>query len=150
MTPAPGTPPRAAGIRAATDDRLPWDVVAAVAVGGALGSAARYGVGLVWPTASGHFPWATLAINVTGSALLGVLMGIIARRIAPHRLIRPFLGTGVLGGYTTFSTYAVETRGLIDAGNPLLACGYVLGTLVGALTAAWLGGWLVTRSRVTA
>jgi CrcB protein len=124
-------------------DRLPLDVLAAVAVGGALGAAARYGVALHWPTPSGHFPWTTLAINLTGCLLLGALMGFIATRIAPHRLVRPFLGTGVLGGYTTFSTYAVETRGLIAADRPLLACGYVLGTLAGALTAAWLGSWLV-------
>ncbi|MFI6758173.1 fluoride efflux transporter CrcB [Micromonospora sp. NPDC050417] len=126
-------------------DRLPWDVVAAVALGGALGSAARYGVGVAWPTPPGHLPWATLVINLTGSALLGVLMGFVTARIAPHRLLRPFLGTGVLGGYTTFSTYAVETRGLLDTGRPLLAAGYVFGTLAGALAAVWLGGWLVAR-----
>lgn len=131
------------GVR--VDGRLPWDVLAAVAVGGALGSAARYGVGLAWPTPSGHFPWATLSINVTGSALLGALIGVISLRIASHRLVRPFLGTGVLGGFTTFSTYAVETRALLDTGRPLLAGGYVLGTLVGALAAAWWGGWLVGR-----
>ena len=133
------------GVRAA--DRLPWDVIAAVAAGGALGSAARYGVSVLWPTAPGTFPWATLVINLTGSALLGVLMQVIATRIAPHRLVRPFLGTGVLGGFTTFSTYAVETRDLFAADRPLLAFGYVLGTLVGALAAARLGGWLVAHTR---
>jgi CrcB protein len=133
------------GVRAG--DRLPWDVLAAVAVGGALGSAARYGVSVLWPTAPGNFPWATLMVNLTGSAVLGVLMQIIASRIAPHRLVRPFLGTGVLGGFTTFSTYAVETRGLLGAGRPLLAFGYLLGTLAGALAAAWLGTRLVTRLR---
>ncbi|MFK3982548.1 fluoride efflux transporter CrcB [Micromonospora sp. NPDC050397] len=150
--PAPGSPPPKDGVQLVAEDRLPWDVVAAVAVGGALGSAARYGVSLAWPAPPAHFPWATLVINLTGSALLGVLMGIIASRTATHPLVRPFLGTGVLGGYTTFSTYAVETRGLLDTGRPLLAAGYVLGTLAGALTAAWLGGRLggrlATRSRV--
>ncbi|RKR89313.1 protein CrcB [Micromonospora pisi] len=126
-------------------DRLPWDVVAAVALGGALGSAARYGVSVAWPTPSGQLPWATLVINLTGCALLGMLMAFVTARIAPHRLLRPFLGTGVLGGYTTFSTYAVETRGLLDTGRPLLAAGYVFGTLAGALIAVWLGGWLVAR-----
>ncbi|MEV4627609.1 fluoride efflux transporter CrcB [Micromonospora sp. NPDC049523] len=128
-------------------DRLPVDVLAVVAAGGALGAAARYGVATAWPTPSGHFPWTTLIINLTGCALLGILMAYVTGRIAPHRLVRPFLGTGVLGGYTTFSTYAVETRGLLAADRPLLACGYVLGTLAGALTAVWLGGRLLSRIR---
>jgi CrcB protein len=127
--------------------RLPRDVLVAVAVGGALGSAARYGLEAAWPTGPGGFPWATLIINLTGCALLGALMQVIATRIAPHRLVRPFLGTGVLGGFTTFSTYAVETRGLLAAGRPALAAAYALGTLAGALAAVRLGGWAAARAR---
>ncbi|MEV1286739.1 fluoride efflux transporter CrcB [Micromonospora sp. NPDC049679] len=118
-------------------------VVVAVAAGGAIGSAARYGLALAWPTPVAGFPWATLLTNVSGCVLLGALMQVIAARIAPHRLVRPFLGTGVLGGFTTFSTYAVESRSLLAAGRPALAAAYVLGTLVGALLAVRLGMLIV-------
>nr|MDT0663137.1 fluoride efflux transporter CrcB [Micromonospora sp. DSM 115978] len=116
-----------------------------IAVGGALGAAARYGLAVAWPTPAGGLPWATFVTNLAGCALLGVLMRAITRPAAPHRLIRPFLGTGVLGGFTTFSTYAVETIALVDAGHPALAAGYVIGTVIGALAAVRLGGWLVDR-----
>jgi CrcB protein len=118
-----------------------------VAVGGALGSAARYGLAVAWPTPPGGFPWATLVTNLAGCALLGALMQVITTRIAPHRLVRPFLGTGVLGGFTTFSTYAVETQGLLAAGRPALAVAYVLGTLAGALAAVLFGTWAMARVR---
>lgn len=119
------------------------EMVAAVAVGGALGAAGRYGLTLLWPPAPAGFPWATLITNLLGSALLGALMQTITLRIAQHRLLRPFLGTGVLGGFTTFSTYAMETTGLLTAGRYGLAIGYVLGTVAGALGAAWLGARVV-------
>lgn len=121
-----------------------------VAAGGALGAAARYGLGVAWPVAAGGFPWVTLVINVAGCAALGALMELLADLTATHRLVRPFLGTGVLGGFTTFSTYAVETRQLLDAGRPGLAAAYVLATLVGALAVVWAGTMgirTVTRRR---
>jgi CrcB protein len=122
-------------------------VLVAVATGGAIGAAARYGLAVAWPTGAGGLPWTTLATNLTGCALLGALMSFISTRIAPHRLLRPFLGTGVLGGFTTFSTYAVETRELLAVGRPATAAGYVAGTLVGALVAVRLGSWLADRLR---
>lgn len=124
--------------------RPAWDVLAVVAGGGALGAAARYGVGLAWPHPPAGFPWATFAINVVGCAALGFLVGLLERLSAPHRLVRPFLGTGVLGGFTTFSTYAVDARELVDADRPGVALAYVAGTLVAALGAVWLG-MLATR-----
>ncbi|BCB80629.1 hypothetical protein GCM10022251_02260 [Phytohabitans flavus] len=115
--------------------RFSWDVLAVVAAGGSLGAAARYGIGVAWPHETGGFPWATLVINVVGCLAIGVLA-----RLAPeHRLALPFLGTGVLSGFTTFSTYAVDTWTLADAGRPLAAAAYVAGTLVAALAAVWLG-----------
>lgn len=120
--------------------RASWDVLAVVAAGGALGAAARYGAGLAWPHHPGGFPWATLVVNVVGCVAIGVLAGLAPR----HRLARPFLGTGVLGGFTTFSTYAVDARTLVDAGRPVAAATYVAGTLVAALAAVWLG-MLVVR-----
>src|SRR5437763_10088263 len=88
-------------------------VVGVIAAGGALGALARYGVSLALPTQPGHFPWGTFAINVVGCALIGVLMVLIMEVWSAHRLLRPFLGVGVLGGFTTFSTYAVDLLGLL-------------------------------------
>ncbi|MEU9986901.1 fluoride efflux transporter CrcB [Streptomyces sp. NPDC048045] len=113
-------------------------VVAMVAVGGALGAAARYALTLAWPTPAGGFPWATFWTNVVGCAVIGVFMVLITDVWAAHRLVRPFFGTGVLGGFTTFSTYAVDIRKLVDAGHPRTGLAYLAATLVGALAAVWL------------
>jgi CrcB protein len=124
--------------------RTPADVLAVVAAGGALGAAARYGLAAAWPTPAAGFPWATLLVNLAGCAVLGAVMELLADLSAPHRLARPFLGTGLLGGFTTFSTYAVEARDLLAAGRFGLAAAYVVGTLVGALAAVW-GSMMVVR-----
>ncbi|MGC5410414.1 fluoride efflux transporter FluC, partial [Streptomyces sp. DT225] len=92
-------------------------VVAVVALGGAVGASARYGASLLWPTASGGFPWTTLVVNATGCAVIGVFMVVISEAWAAHRLVRPFFGTGVLGGFTTFSTYAVDIEQLVARGR---------------------------------
>lgn len=84
------------------------DVLAAVGVGGALGTLARYGLEQAFATSLARFPWTTLAVNLTGSFLLGVVLYIVFERRPPSRLLRPFLAIGVLSGYTTFSTFAVE------------------------------------------
>ncbi|KWT60067.1 hypothetical protein ADL21_20985 [Streptomyces albus subsp. albus] len=119
----------------------PWQgqgpVIGVVALGGGIGAAARYGAGLLWPTAPGTFPATTLLINIVGCALMGVLMALITERGTPHRLLRPFLGTGVLGGFTTFSTYAVDIEHLLTTGRAGLALAYLAATLLGALAAAW-------------
>ena len=112
-------------------------VVAVVSAGGVLGAAARSGIEAGWPHAAGGFPWATWVINVSGCFLLGL----VAVLVGQHRYWRPFLGTGVLGGYTTFSTWAVETL----QSRPLVAAGYVGATVAGALLAAWAGGAVVRR-----
>ncbi|MFG2135948.1 fluoride efflux transporter FluC [Streptomyces sp. NPDC048650] len=121
-----------------------WPVIGAVAAGGGIGAAARYGASLIWPTAPGAFPWTTLAVNVLGCALMGVLMVLIAERWSAHRLVRPFLGTGVLGGFTTFSTYAVDVQRLVDARRAALAAACLAGTLFAALAAVW-GAAALTR-----
>ncbi|MFJ9865802.1 fluoride efflux transporter CrcB [Streptomyces sp. NPDC101165] len=113
-------------------------VVAVVAVGGALGATARYALALAWPTPLGGFPWATFWTNVVGCAVIGVFMVLITDVWAAHRLVRPFFGTGVLGGFTTFSTYAVEIRRLVDTGHPRTGLAYLAATLFAALAAVWL------------
>lgn len=119
--------------------RLRADVVAAVATGGALGALARWGVAEMLPHDAGRFPWSTVVANVVGCFLIGVLMVLVVERWSHRRLARPFLGTGILGGFTTFSTYAVDTRGLLDAGRPGVAATYLLGTLVVGLIAVVVG-----------
>jgi len=122
-------------------------VLAVIAAGGALGASTRYGVALALPHGPSGWPWSTLLINLTGCLLIGVLMVLILEVWVAHRLIRPFLGVGVLGGYTTFSTYAVETQQLIGAGRAGLALCYMVGTAIAALVAVQVG---ITVTRVTA
>jgi CrcB protein len=114
-------------------------VIAVIAAGGALGVAARYGIGRAIPTTAGAFPWATFAINVSGSFVLGLFMVIVFERLAPTRYLRPFFGTGFIGAFTTFSTFSVETDLLIKDDHLGAAVAYVLSTLVFGLFCAWLG-----------
>lgn len=113
--------------------------LAVIAAGGALGALARYGVGLVLPAPAGVFPLATFLVNVTGCLLIGALVVVVTEVRTTHPLMRPFLTTGILGGYTTFSTYAADAVELLRAGRTASAAAYVVGTLTGAVTATWLG-----------
>ncbi|WP_404959230.1 FluC/FEX family fluoride channel [Streptomyces sp. 147326] len=124
-------------------------VLVAVAAGGAVGATARYGIALLWPAGTGAFPWATFWINTSGCALIGVLMVLISEggRTAPHPLLRPFAGVGVLGGFTTFSTYAVDVSQLLDEGAAGTALAYAGLTVVAALGAVWAAA-SVTRLAV--
>ncbi|MFC8127348.1 fluoride efflux transporter CrcB [Streptomyces sp. NPDC057302] len=123
-----------------------WPVVAVVAVGGAIGASARYGASLIWPTAPGTFPATTLLVNVVGCALMGVLMVLLTEvRTSSHRLLRPFFGTGVLGGFTTFSTYAVDIERLVEAGHAGTGLAYLGLTLLAALAAVWSAAWATRR-----
>ncbi|MFD8014065.1 fluoride efflux transporter CrcB [Streptomyces sp. NPDC058955] len=115
-------------------------VVAVVAAGGVLGASARYAATLLWPTAPDAFPWTILAVNAAGCALLGLLMVLATEApAAPHPLLRPFLGTGFCGGFTTFSTYALDTRRLLGADRTAAGVLYLGGTLVTALAAVVAG-----------
>ena len=133
-------PPRAA----------PWHgqapVVAVVAAGGGIGAGARYGAGLLWPVGAGGFPWTTFWVNVVGCFLIGLLMVAVTEVWTAHRLVRPFLGTGVLGGLTTFSTYAVDIQRLIEEGRPATALAYLAVTLLAALLAVGLAVGLATAT----
>ncbi|MFE4450640.1 fluoride efflux transporter FluC [Streptomyces sp. NPDC056796] len=113
------------------------EIIAAIAAGGVIGACARYGATLIWPSAPTAFPWTTFWINVTGCAAMGVLMVLITERFTVHPLTRPFLGTGVLGGYTTFSTATLDTKRLLDAGHPGTGLLYTAATLLAAFAAVW-------------
>lgn len=115
------------------------DILLVVAAGGALGSLARWALGEAVPHAPGELPWATWLENVSGAFLLGALMVMVLEVWPPHRYLRPFWGVGVLGGFTTFSTYMLDTRTLLAEGRPGAALGYLVGTLVVGLVAVALG-----------
>jgi CrcB protein len=117
----------------------PWSVLAAISVGGALGALGRFGLATAWPHPPGHFPWATFVTNVSGCFLIGILMVLITEVWSAHRLIRPFLGVGLLGGYTTFSTYTGEIQQLVAVGAARAGLLYLTGTLVAALIAVYVG-----------
>ena len=125
--------------------RLEWDVVLAVALGGIAGAEARYGLGLLAPHDPGRFPWMTLAINVAGCVLIGVLLATLATLAHPPRLARPLLGTGLLGGFTTFSTFSVDLVQLLDRHCWGLAAGYLLATVVVCVSGVVAGAALVRR-----
>ncbi|MET9320148.1 CrcB family protein [Streptomyces sp. NPDC003038] len=121
-------------------------VLAAVAAGGAAGASARYGISLLWPAGPAAFPWATFGINVAGCALIGVLMVLISEGgRSAHPLVRPFVGVGVLGGFTTFSTYAVDFSRLLDEGEAGTALAYAGLTVVAAVGAVWAAAAVTRR-----
>ncbi|MFD4628287.1 fluoride efflux transporter CrcB [Streptomyces sp. NPDC058284] len=128
-----------------------WQIVVAVSVGGGVGAVARYAASVSWPTATGGFPWTTLVVNAAGCAAIGVLMVLVTEAGTAHRLVRPFLGTGVLGGFTTFSTYAVDIERLVRDGHARTGLAYLGLTLLAALAAvscaAWTTRGLVSRRR---
>jgi CrcB protein len=110
--------------------------VAASAAGGALGALARWGLTSAWPHHGTTFPWATFAINVVGSTLLAAIALVPVVRRTPWLPV--FLGTGVLGGFTTMSAASVDTFHLLDLGATSTAAAYCLGTLGAAVLAAAL------------
>jgi len=121
------------------------EVVTAVALGGALGAVARWALAEALPHGPDRFPWSTFLTNAAGCFLIGVLMVLVVERWSHRPLGRPFLGTGVLGGFTTFSTYAVDTRALLAAGRPGVAASYLLGSLAVGLLAVVAGLRLTER-----
>ncbi|MET9672804.1 CrcB family protein [Streptomyces sp. NPDC006482] len=143
--------------------RAQLPAVGAVAVGGALGAVARYGASLAWPTPAHAFPWTTFTVNAAGCAALGVLMVLVTEppvreahpaeactgepHTAPHPLLRPFLGTGFCGGFTTFSTYTLDTQRLLSAGEPARGLLYLGATALTALAAVWAGVTLTRAVR---
>jgi CrcB protein len=112
--------------------------VGAVAVGGGIGSVARYLLAAAFPAGHG-FPWAIFAVNVSGCFLLGLLLVYLLEVWPPRRLLRPFLAIGLLGGYTTVSTYAGGVMTLLTGHFPAVAVAYALSSIVAALVAVWCG-----------
>ncbi|MGC4892522.1 FluC/FEX family fluoride channel [Micromonospora sp. DT31] len=122
----------------------PAAVLGVIAAGGVLGALARAGVQAAVPRPPGGFPWATFSVNVTGCLLIGVLTAVLTARTA-HPLTRPLLGVGVLGGFTTFSAYAVDAQRLLTAGAVGTSLVYLAATVLGALAAVAVGDTVTTR-----
>lgn len=115
-------------------------VVLWVALGGALGSAARYGVN-VW---SGRmfgteFPWQTLIVNILGCFVMGVLVELMALRLHVSQETRAFLTTGILGGFTTFSAFSLDFAYLVERKQVVAAGGYALASVAVSLIAVFAG-----------
>ena len=115
--------------------------IAAVGLGGAIGAILRYLIGSAFLQRFGPgIPWGTFAINVTGSFLIGVVAQFaLTRSLGVTPMVRIFAATGVLGGFTTFSTFSLDTVVLVGDGAPALALAYAAGSVVSGVIAAYFG-----------
>ncbi|HEU4975956.1 MAG TPA: fluoride efflux transporter CrcB [Baekduia sp.] len=120
--------------------------LAAIFAGGFLGAVARAALSEEWPADPGSWPWATFAVNVAGAFLLGWFVTRLQERLPLSSYRRPFLGTGVCGGLTTFSTMQVELLRMLDAGRLALALGYAAASVAAGFAAVLLASNLVRRS----
>jgi fluoride exporter len=126
--------------------RIQPDVLAVIAVGGMLGASARFKLAEALPTKPGHFPWATFWTNLSGSFLLGFLLIVLLERFPPTRYVRPFMATGILGAFTTMSTFAVETALLMKDNHAATAVLYGVGSVTAGVFLAYAG---IATARLT-
>jgi CrcB protein len=124
--------------------------VAAIFAGGALGALARAGLADAFAAGSGSWPWPTFAVNVIGAFMLGYLVTRLQERLPPTRYWRPFVGTGLCGALTTFSTMQVELIGMLDDHDYALAAAYATASIAAGFVAVWAATSLVRRVRVAA
>ena len=155
VTPSPSaaaadSPPAAGSPSAAGRTPSVAASLALVAAGGCAGTLVRAALERAWPASPGHLPVTTLALNVVGALALGLLLGALGEGRPRLRLA---LGTGVLGGLTTHSTFILESHRLLtssgDGGHPVLGAAYLVGSMVAGLVAAGLGLSLAGRLRRT-
>jgi CrcB protein len=115
------------------------DVLAVIAIGGMVGAAARFKLSEVIHTNPGHFPWATFWTNMSGSLVLGFLLVVLLEKFPPTQYLRPFLATGILGAFTTMSTFTVETALLVKDHHASTAVVYGIGSMVVGVLLAYIG-----------
>ena len=146
--PAAGSPSAAGSPAAAGRTPSVAASLALVAAGGCAGTLVRAALERAWPASPGHLPVTTLALNVVGALALGLLLGALG---GGRPRLRLAMGTGVLGGLTTHSTFILESHRLLtsggDGGHPVLGAAYLVGSMVAGLVAAGLGLWLAGRLR---
>lgn len=117
-----------------------WSILLSVALGGAIGSLLRYGVAsAIQSPASTGFPWGILIVNVTGGFAMGVIVELAALKLQISPELRAFLTVGILGGYTTFSTFSLDSVMLIQRGAYASAAGYIAGSTVLSIGAVFAG-----------
>lgn len=129
--------------------RIDARAVLAVALGGCIGGPLRYAAAQLFPEQSGEIPWAILVVNVLGAALLSILLVFVLEGAWTRPYVREFAGVGILGSFTTFSTWMVQSQTLIDDGDRDLALAYVGGSLLLGLLAA-VAGLALGRSLMAA
>jgi CrcB protein len=122
----------------------------AIAVGGAAGALVRAGLAEALPHDDGRWPWATFAVNIVGAALLGYFVTRLQERLPLSAYRRPFLGTGLCGALTTFSTMQVELLEMLDAGRYGLAAAYAGSSVAAGFAAVFLATGLTRRAAVAA
>jgi CrcB protein len=119
------------------------------ALGGALGALARWAIAETLPHSPGAWPWSTLLVNLVGCLALGALLAVLLARYPHSPWLRPFLAVGVLGGFTTYSTFAMDVVRLTGSGHPVLALAYVLASVLGG-TCAVVAGLVTARAAIRA
>jgi CrcB protein len=130
--------------RAAPWPPLPSSHIAVVFAGGVVGGLARYGISRGWPAPGGGFPASIFVINTLGAFVLAVLVTVLAMRAAPAYL-RPLLGTGFCGAFTTFSSVVTASDLLLAHSHVGIAIGYLAASVAAGLAAAWAGMELTRR-----
>lgn len=115
-----------------------------VSLGGAIGAGMRYLVGNAALRMFGpNFPWGTMIVNIFGSLAMGLLIGLLARKVGTPNEVRMFLATGLLGGFTTFSAFSLDAVNLWERGEIYMAGAYIVGSVVISISALFAGLFLV-------
>jgi len=122
--------------------------LAAIFAGGFIGALARAALAQSLAVGAGEWPWATFAVNILAALLLGYFLTRLQERLPPYMFRRSFLGTGICGALSTFSTMMVELLRMLDGGHWTLALGYATASIVGGFAAVFLSSKLVRRARL--
>jgi CrcB protein len=122
--------------------RLRPAVLAVIFAGGVCGGLARYGVTEAWTVPGGGFPWPVFVVNTSGAFVLALLLVLALEVLPPTTYLRPAVGTGFLGAFTTFSSVVASTDQLAAHDHPGIAAAYVGGSVVAGVSAAVVGVWL--------